>query len=496
MVEISGLNLTAWFYDNVTSKLGFSTATTSADPVHVLNSFLGSSFKGPRAPELARQMIAKKERRWSVPTEDIVGVAAAAERPVNLSGSSSDIEVLRQVIRSLVASDGAVFPSNQAYQVAHPGFVTNDWTGADIGKQCSALLLEWGDGAKAMSSLIERLCTPQPNPLWALQSVFYGRPSASDFTVTAPVKVPWAEEEACISLARHLGSLLHRCVRLGATSVDSLSGLRVLATACEFVCTLIYAQVPSLLGPSRTLVPLLVAVSDEAPTVREVSARVSVPAVHGAMDTWIAGMLQAEVLDRLGEAASDRKAVERFLLRTLPYSRGAKNTRSARSEQMIARAPAMLAHVESGHPYQNLAYPTALVLLDLLRTTMAQSYDSWFDHHARRCGFLAPRRGRSAKRLCVEAPLVTTLVLAGLEDHEPQVEYSTWLERLSSRFGILVGPGDVTRTMVQRASETDLESNQDALALLLARVGLARAYSDNTVEVLNPLPARTETHGS
>ncbi|MFG1775234.1 hypothetical protein ACGFIG_02225 [Micromonospora sp. NPDC049048] len=441
-------------------------------------------------------MIAKKERSWSIPNEDIASVAAAAERPVNLSGSLADIEVLRQVIRSLIASDGAVFPSNQSYQVAHPGFVTNDWTGGDIGKQCAALLLEYGDGTKAMSSLIERLCSPQPNPLWALQSVFSGQPTPPDFSIAAPVKVPWAEAESCRQLAHNLGRLLHRCVTLGATGVDSLSGLRVLASACEFVSTLIYAQVPSLMGRSQSLAPLLVAVSDEAPTVREVSARVSVPAVHGAMDTWIAEMLQAEVAERLGGAVSDRRAVEKFLLRTLPYSRGAKIARSARSEQMIANAPAMLSQLESGRQNEDLALPAALVLLDLLRTTMSQSYDGWFDHHARRCGFLAPRRGRSAKRLCVEAPLVTTLVLAGLDDDETQVEYGLWLERLSSRFGIHVGPNDVTRTMVPRASEADLESNHDALSLLLARVGLARAYSDNTVEVLSPLPVRTEYDGS
>jgi hypothetical protein len=207
------------------------------------------------------------------------------------------------------------------------------------------------------------------------------------------------------------------------------------------------------------------------------------------MDAWIVALMQNEVRSVLGSKTEDRSTVERFLLNTVPFSgTGSKQARDKRRQLLVKNSPVMLAQLIGDIGTVDYSLAAALILTDLLRTTMTQGYDSWFDHHARRCGFLAPRRGPSAKRLCIEASLVTTLVLAGLDDGERRIPYTLWLDRLSERFGIVAAPSPIARSMPMPAVETDLEENRDSLASLIGRVGLARSYSDNTVEVLSPLP--------
>ncbi|MGW2672551.1 hypothetical protein ACWC5F_31450 [Streptomyces sp. NPDC001272] len=488
MTFVGGLDLTKWFEENVTSTLMFSTATTSADPVHVLNGFLAQCLTGPRAPKIANELVAKRSGTWAVGSEKLKASVKRAPIPLQLPADGERLETVRNVLRELLATDSAVFPSQQSYQVAHPGFITNDPTGAGMGRLCASLLLEHADGQEDVLGLARRLCEPQPNPYWAVQSALLGEVDGESFSVAERSPVPWVSDSQTENLARDLGLLLKRAVRLGSVAADSLDALKVLANAAEFACILTYAQVPSLQF-SGELTPMLASVSADADTVRDASARGSVPVLHSVVDRWIASKLQVTVSDVLGPAVTDRKVVEDFLTSTIPYTRGAKEKRQERSRKLVAKTPDVLGRfvAEDSRVGEDLSGPAALVLLDLLRATMAQSYSQWFEHNARRCGFLAPRAGTTVKRFCVEAPLVTTLVLAATEEDETHVPYDVWLARLHRKFGILVGPGPETRSMVPRATEADLEENREALAALLNRVGLARAYSDNTVEVLNPL---------
>jgi hypothetical protein len=485
---VAGLDLTEWFRENITSTLLFSTATTSAEPVHVLNGFLAQCLQGPRAPKLASELIAKRGGNWAVSTEKLKELATRAPVPLGLPNDTKQLDSVRQLLRDLLASDAAVFPSEQSYQVAHPGFITSDRTGAAMGALCASLLLHHAGGGEDVLSLAKRLCEPQPNPYWAVQSALAGRVDPESFTVLDAAPVPWVDDAQTKEFADNLGALLLRAVRLGTLAADSLDALKVLANAAEFACVLTYAQVPSL-QLAGGLVPMLVTVSADADTVRDASARGSLPMLHSAMDSWIVSKLQATVSERLGAAATDRKAVEEFLTSTKPFAHGAKEKRLERSRKLVEKSPDVLGRfiAADSRAGEDLSLPAALVLLDLLRATMATSYSQWLEHHAKRCGFLAPRAGTTAKRLCVEATLVTTLVLAAIEEDESHVSYDEWLERLRDRFGVLVGPSNQTRSMTPRASEADLEENRDALSALLTRVGLARAYSDNTVEVLNPL---------
>jgi hypothetical protein len=356
-----------------------------------------------------------------------------------------------------------------------------------MGGLCASLLLRQTGGTEAIAALAARLCDPQPNPYWAVQSALVGEVGGGDFSVAQAGTVPWIDDDSTARLADDLGGLLRRAVRLGTVAADSLDALKVLATTAEFACVLTYAQVPSL-QLTAAMVPLLVTVSSDAHTVRDASARGSLPILHSTVDNWVVSKLKATVAEKLGPSVHDRKVVEEFLSDTQPYGRGAKAKRLERSQKLVEKTPEVLGRiVANGDQNDDLSLPAALVLLDLLRATMAQSYSHWFEHHARRCGFLAPRAGTTVKRFCVEAPLATTLVLAATEDDETHVPYGEWLARLRDRFGILVGADARTRSMTPRASEADLEENRDALSDLLTRIGLARAYSDNTVEVLNPL---------
>lgn len=487
MTFVAGLDLTAWFEENITAALGFTTATTSAEPVHVLNGFLAQCLRGPRAPKIASDLIAKRGANWAVSGAKLRENAGRAPVTVEFPTDPKEMEKIRGLLREMLASDSAVFPSQQSYQVAHPGFITNDYTGAAMGGLCASLLLRQTGGTEAIAALAARLCDPQPNPYWAVQSALVGEVGGGDFSVAQAGTVPWIDDDSTARLADDLGGLLRRAVRLGTVAADSLDALKVLATTAEFACVLTYAQVPSL-QLTAAMVPLLVTVSSDAHTVRDASARGSLPILHSTVDNWVVSKLKATVAEKLGPSVHDRKVVEEFLSDTQPYGRGAKAKRLERSQKLVEKTPEVLGRiVANGDQNDDLSLPAALVLLDLLRATMAQSYSHWFEHHARRCGFLAPRAGTTVKRFCVEAPLATTLVLAATEDDETHVPYGEWLARLRDRFGILVGADARTRSMTPRASEADLEENRDALSDLLTRIGLARAYSDNTVEVLNPL---------
>jgi hypothetical protein len=485
---IAGLDLTEWFKENVSSVLGFTTATLNAEPVHILNGVLAQTLTGPRAPKLAQALISKKASSWTCDEAQLRRLAESAKVPIELPVTSADLEPLRNLLRGLLGSDGAVYASEQSYQVAHPGFVTTDRTGAQIGRLCSSLLLGHANAGQDVLALAERLCNPQPNPYWAVQSALVGDLRGEDFSLPTVGSVPWAVDQQTRKFATELGGLLRRTVQLGVVAADSLDALKVLANAAEFACVLIYAQVPALLM-YKEQTPLLVTVSQDAQTVKEASARGSLPSIHSAMDAWVASKLQATVAERLASEVTDRTAVESFLAATTPFGRGTQRKRSDKSQKVVDKSNEMLAQYLPVGLTENfdLSEPAALALLDILRATMAQSYSHWFEHHARRCGFLAPRRGRTIKRLCVESTLVTTLVLAAAEADEESLPYNEFLDRLYERYGIIVGPGLQARRMSPRASEGDLEENRDALAALLTRVGLARAYSDNTVEVLNPL---------
>ncbi|WP_190232762.1 hypothetical protein [Streptomyces avicenniae] len=490
MTFVAGIDLTPWFRENVTDTLVFSTAATSAKPVHVLNGFLAKCLEGPRAPKLASALIARNSNSWVTAEKPLRQLLAQAPQSFKVPSNSADLDKVRHLLRALLAGDRAVFATMQSYQVAHPAFITNDPTGGAMGLLCASLLLNYASGTDELLALVERLCETQPNPYWVLQSALAGPVDSNSFSISEVRPVPWATNDVTKQLANNLGNMLRRAVQLGSVAADSLDALKVLANAIEFACVLSYAQVPSLLVVGD-FTPLLAVVSSDADTVLDSSARGSLPLMHSAMDNWIASKLQRTVRERLGDAVQDKSASEAFLLQTVPFSAGAKEKRLERSRLLVEKTPEALEHLipkdDPTHAPQDLSGPVALVLLDLLKTTMAQSYAQWFDHHARHCGFLAPRRGNTSKRFCIEANLVTTLVLAVLEEQESEVSFDEFLNRLETRFGIAVGPTAQTRSMAPRASESELESNRDALAHLLTRLGLARAYSDNTTEVLNPL---------
>ncbi|MFD8506406.1 hypothetical protein ACFV2L_27310 [Streptomyces sp. NPDC059687] len=490
MTFVAGIDLTPWFRENVTDTLVFSTAATSAKPVHVLNGFLSKCLEGPRAPKLASALIARNSNSWVTAEKPLRQVLARAPLPFKVPSSSADLDKVRHLLRALLAGDKAVFATMQSYQVAHPAFITNDPTGGAMGLLCASLLLNHASGADELLALVERLCETQPNPYWVLQSALAGPVDPNSFSISEVRPVPWVTNDVTKQFANNLGNMLRRAVQLGSVAADSLDALKVLANAIEFACVLSYAQVPSLLVAGN-FTPLLAVVSSDADTVLDSSARGSLPLMHSAMDNWIASKLQRTVRERLGDAVQDKSAAEAFLLQTVPFSAGAKEKRLERSRLLVEKTPEALEHLipkaDPTHAPQDLSGPVALVLLDLVKTTMAQSYSQWFDHHARHCGFLAPRRGNTSKRFCIEANLITTLVLAVLEEQESEVSFDEFLKRLETRFGIAVGPTAQTRSMAPRASESELESNRDALACLLTRLGLARAYSDNTTEVLNPL---------
>src|SRR4051794_31163685 len=124
MQVVAPVSLKDWFAEVVRGTLGFSPATTTPEPVHVLNGLLNACFAGGGRTKLATALVAKRYGR-PPPAEDVVPLAAGAAPPVEVPSDPADLEVARDAIRRLLAADKAVFPSTQSFQVAHASMITH-----------------------------------------------------------------------------------------------------------------------------------------------------------------------------------------------------------------------------------------------------------------------------------------------------------------------------------------------------------------------------------
>jgi len=103
----------------------------------------------------------------------------------------------------------------------------------------------------------------------------------------------------------------------------------------------------------------------------------------------------------------------------------------------------------------------------------------------RAIGLVAPRRGPQV-RFALGDTLLKTLVMAMLPRGAAPLRFGTLLERLYTRYGIVVGPGEAREAgLVERLriNEEYYTRNRDALLARMQRAGLLTQYSDATALV-------------
>jgi len=106
----------------------------------------------------------------------------------------------------------------------------------------------------------------------------------------------------------------------------------------------------------------------------------------------------------------------------------------------------------------------------------------------RMIGLAGPARGFGAPRFLLETPMLSTLVRITVP--EPSIPFADFVDRLRTRFGMIVGIGndDETPKRLSLWDSTDatrdlLIRNEDALRSRLISAGLAYQYSDLNTEV-------------
>jgi hypothetical protein len=103
----------------------------------------------------------------------------------------------------------------------------------------------------------------------------------------------------------------------------------------------------------------------------------------------------------------------------------------------------------------------------------------------RAIGLVAPRKGPQV-RFVLGDTLLKTLVMAILPRDAPPVAFGALLEKLYTRYGIIVGPGEAREAgLIERlrVNEEYFTRNRDALLIRMQRAGLLTQYSDATALV-------------
>lgn len=482
MTLAAPMDLTEWFNDRIVDFLVLTPTSTSPQPVHVLNGFFHSVLDGRRSFKPAVDFVASKTGgEWAV------GNTELRERsPLKLPKDDAELEQARRAISSLVAADRAVFSAAASFQLAHLGLVTSDRTHHHLGRLAGRLTLLEPSGRTAIEAVVARLSHPQANPHWSVESVLSEVGSDPGWTVKdSDDGVWWATDHRCMTLASHLHDLLRRALRLSAEAVDPLLGLQVLAIASTWAGLVVYAQVPTLMR-GQSLVALLceAGTPGSLASVRAASAAV-IDALDGNFQEWICQEIATELTALFGDQIPSGTSALAWLRETKARKfAGGAELRQEQLEEVYS------AWAQDHDPTMALAH----TLQDMLTISMGNKAKDWFAAIGRHCGFVGPRRGHPA-RLRVEVALAPTLVLAGFnDDDESAIPFSEWSHRMADRYGVVFGPHQLSRSMVPRASEEQLEQNQRETTALLASLGLARRYSDGVTEVLNPFKIWTR-HG-
>jgi hypothetical protein len=449
--------------------------------VHVLNGFFNSVIEGQRGVDLATKLTVQKFSADEIrQTADDMGI------PV--PGDASEMRSLRTSVKSVLASDGKVFPSLGSFQIAHPAFVSRDRTGAGYGSLAATLLLEEDGGEQALRELVDAISAPQANPVWVMEAALADRIDSDGYSIGDPGTRPlWCDEPEFARLKSDLGELVKRAVLFAARSPDPLEGLRVLAVTATWVSCLAFAQVSALKASGQSAVLLLtVAPPIEVPTVVESSHLASYQAVVSNFRDWTTQLMCVSLRDRLGLRDDDQGSAVEGELREL-VSSAKPFTDSKALDKTVQQAGKLFDDYQSGGECDGPIDAAASTLVDLLDASMNVSPGDWLAHMGRCCGFVAPRRGPKDRRFCVEPALVPALVLAGMDLDDEWVPLEDWSARLESRFGLVFGPGNSIRGVEPTPVEPELVRNRDALVELLENTGLATAYSDLVSEVVNPM---------
>lgn len=474
MKYVQGLNLKDWFDDYVGMGLGLNPASTSPQPVHVLNGLFHQSLTGRRMTRFAADLVAAKDGVWQVSQEELRNGAAGT---VELPSSDNDLDDLRRAVAAMAASDRAVFRNNHSFQVAHIGMISSDTVHFGLGTLAAALITKDPVCRSRLSAGVKRLATPQPNPHWGLQRALIDESAVTSWTVDDAAQVPrWTLQRSTKDLHESLTGLLARALELLDSDCDSLLSLQVLANAATWTGLIAYAQVPSL-SVRGQLHPLLMECTPpgDLTSLRDASSE-GLVASHLAFENWLADGLADSISKEFDGPCSDEQA--QYFLET---TEGYKLTIGRKIEDDVLLGT-YLGYLQNDKPIVALSN----TLRDALVAGMGSKHRAWCHAVGRHCGFIGPRRGRMP-RVRAEVALLPTLALAGMpRERTTSLLMTDWLHALEERFGIVVGPGATARSMHPRATEEDLTGNQSELARLLATVGLARRYSDGVTEVLDP----------
>src|SRR5262249_35889174 len=154
--------------------------------------------------------------------------------------------------------------------------------------------------------------------------------------------------------------------------------------------------------------------------------------LDGRFQRWITELLHLELASLFGDSVPTGPAATKYVIESRPKKKlsGGRYLTEAEVDEIYK------AWADDHSPTEALAF----TLQDSLTSAMGNKARDWFTAVGRHCGFVGPRRGQ-VPRLRAEVSLVPSLLLAGMDEHDPPaLPFDEWAHRLTERIGVVIGP--------------------------------------------------------
>lgn len=483
--SVTSPDLTDWFREAVTSRLGFTLGSTSDDPAHLLHQFI-KGLTSDTEDHLALLRILTASLKQSPASGDAV-VARAGELGIAIPTDGDDLWELRKLLHATVASDNLVFKDQGSVQLAALGSTGKNSSARGLANLFVALVVSDDQARECAAAAMQKLDEPQPNGFWLIEKALTKQTDPPiPLEIVEDVEVPdWFGEDDMVLLVSASTRLLRNCLRLVALG-DSLQGTRILALSLTWLSSVLAVQLPSL-WLRGAMHPLIVDVrpSLELPSVRRAAHKASFEGVARLYESWIQSLLEDRIRSDWAGLHVSREGLREYIDHATPLYAGKvrrdteRDTRMAKEQGLNTFETLTSEDDEVGQIRE-----AATVLRRMVRAGL--SPELWVANQARSCGFLYPRR-KGDKRFTIESTLLPVLLLASFEEGEREMRLPELLLRLRRDFGLVIGPDEVDDDIDGAPLATELDLNVDELARALVGAGLARAYGDKVTDVVNPL---------
>lgn len=466
--------------------IGFSPSTNSVKPVHIANGMFRAILKSTVDTKTLNQFVVAKKENGQVPKghelERIYAGLLTENRLDPQEVSEPDIARFRDLLKKVVAADGAVFTDGmESYSAGFSGFVSNDRIGQDGGE----LVAEWlrrirSPLAKSIDlalrnpdDTITKLASPvllTTSKAWVSRFEFSKVQFLNKAMSPAAAGLWKGLGEAADTLSQHLTSHPNKLFRL------RLAGLFGSFILIRHLANLELAYVPK---SGNAVLPFLLdfSASGSQPTARASAMTYTLVCQSIArFYSWAFGQyLKSSVynLDRLR-----REPVPVYKKGQVRKAADIKDELSEIWKLALKNAK------DDKHPFTVCGQ----ALYDMLALQAYGHPIGYLRQLGHRIGLMYPPvNTQPTKRFLIQQDMIEMLLRGAVNPGEV-VDLPTLQERLWKRYGLLVGgrAEDEQKLLdagIYQADSNSLEENRRRFADSLTRLGFANLLADGVLQV-------------